>query len=60
MNYWTACAETEHCFYQELRGRNKTNKYCRILNTADDRAPYKDGMCPFYKKHETDIGRKIK
>ena len=57
---WTKCAETEHCFFQEYKGRNNLTRYCMALTTKDDRPPYRDGHCPFYKKNATDIGHKRK
>ena len=35
-------------------------RYCTALTTKDDRPPYRDGHCPFYKKNATDIGHKRK
>jgi hypothetical protein len=51
VNYFIECAETEHCFYQEFKGRNK-DTFCRILNTQTGKAPYKPGKCAFFKRTE--------
>ena len=51
MNYWTPCAESRHCYYNEFRGNNKQT-FCRILNDKNGGPPYEDGKCPFYKKDE--------
>jgi hypothetical protein len=48
----TLCGDSEHCFYQDLRGDKL--KYCRILTTKEGKEPYKDGMCPFFKRRASD------
>ena len=50
---WIRCDEEEHCYFQELKGKNN-DKYCRILVTLRGEAPYKSGKCPFHKYKETD------
>ena len=55
MNYFIPCAETEHCFFQECKGKDKVVKYCRILNSKDGSAPYRPGKCAYFKRTENGI-----
>lgn len=41
------CEEEKRCYFEEWY---KKTKYCRALLDPDDRPPYMNGKCKFYKK----------
>ena len=41
------CDELKRCYYEDWF---RKEKHCRILIDPEDKAPYPNGKCPYYKK----------
>lgn len=47
------CEEEKRCYFEDWKFSkqlDKKVKHCRILIDPEDKAPYMNGKCPYYKK----------
>ena len=47
------CDEEKRCYFEDWKFSKQLDrkvKHCRILIDPEDKAPYMNGKCPYYKK----------